>query len=156
MNAKELSAIFRSSGRTLGAVESLTGGLFCETITSVPGASHFFKGGIVTYMTEEKVRLLNVSYEEVDKYGVVSEQIASLMASRGARMLSTDYCVSFTGNAGPETMEGKPVGTVYIGFYCYNKVSVYHFELKGTRDEIRKECVDRAIDILAQLISTNN
>lgn len=156
MNAKELSTIFRNKGRTLSAVESLTGGLFSSTITAISGASHFFKGGIVTYMTEEKVRLLNISYDEIDKYGVVSEQIASLMSARGARMLKSDYCVSFTGNAGPEAMEGKPVGTVYMGFYCYNKVAVYHFQFNGSREQIREECINHAIDILGELVLSNS
>ena len=156
MDAKELSTIFRNKGRTLCAVESLTGGMFSSTITAISGASHFFKGGIVTYMTEEKVRLLNISYDEIDKYGVVSEQIASLMAMRGARILKSDYCVSFTGNAGPEAMEGKPVGTVYIGFYCYNKAIVYRFQLNGTRNQIQQECISRAIDILGELVLSNN
>lgn len=156
MNANDLVKIFREKGRTLGSVESLTGGLFASTMTSIPGASHFYKGGMVTYMTEEKVRLLGVRYEEIDKHGVISKEVASSMALRGAHILKCDYCVSFTGNAGPGVLEDKPVGTVYIAVYCYNRISVYHFEFKGNREQIRKQCVESAINILGDLIVANN
>lgn len=156
MNVNDLAKLFKEKGRTLGSVESLTGGLFASTMTSIPGASHFYKGGMVTYMTEEKVRLLGITYEELDKYGVISKEIAANMALRAAHILKCDYCVSFTGNAGPGVLEDKPVGTVYIGIYCYNIISVYHFEFKGSREEIRKQCVESAINLLADLIVVNN
>lgn len=80
MDSKQINELFRKYGRTLGSVESFTGGLFASDITRVPGASHFYKGGLVTYATDEKVRLLGISYEDVDNYGVVSQEIAGQMA----------------------------------------------------------------------------
>ena len=115
MNKEEISALFKQVGLTLGSVESFTGGLFAREITSVPGASKFYKGGLVTYATEEKVALLGIPQKDVDQYGVVSKEIALQMAELGRKKLNVDYCVSFTGNAGPSAMEGKPVGEIYIG-----------------------------------------
>ena len=115
MNKEEISALFKQVGSTLGSVESFTGGLFAREITSVPGASKFYKGGLVTYATEEKVALLGIPQKDVDQYGVVSKEIALQMAELGRKKLNVEYCVSFTGNAGPSAMEGKPVGEIYIG-----------------------------------------
>lgn len=156
MTTQDLAKLFREKGRTLGSVESFTGGLFAANITSIPGASHFYKGGMITYTNEEKARLLGVPYHEIDQYGVVSEQMASIMVIRAANILKTDYCVSFTGNAGPSSLENKPVGTIFIGFYCYNKIAVYRFELEGNREEIRNQAITLAINILGDLITANN
>ena len=153
MNSEEINKLFREKGYTLGAVESFTGGLFAKEITSVSGASHFFKGALVTYATEEKNRLLDISYEDIDQYGVVSKQIASQMALKGKKLLNVDYCISFTGNAGPTAMEGKEVGEVYIGLAYLDKVEVYQFMLKGTREEVQKEGVNNALRILKKKIS---
>lgn len=148
MDAKEINELFRKEGRTLGSVESFTGGLFAEQITSISGASHFYKGGFVTYFTEEKVRLLGLTYDDIDKYGVVSQETAGAMAGHAKSLLNVDYCVSFTGNAGPEAMEDKPVGEVYISVACYDRVQVYKYNLEGARNEIQKVAVEKAYEIL--------
>ena len=155
MTSEEINKLFRQFGRTLGSVESFTGGLFAETITSVSGASHFYKGGLVTYASEEKNRLLGISYETIDKYGVVSQEVAAQMAANAQKLLNVDYCVSFTGNAGPTAMENKPVGLVFIGIAIYDHVEVYRFELKGSRNDIQKEGVKNALEILAKKILEN-
>ena len=155
MTSEEINKLFRKFGRTLGSVESFTGGLFAETITSVPGASHFYKGGLVTYASEEKNRILGISYETIDKYGVISQEVAAAMAANGQKLLNVDYCVSFTGNAGPTALEGKPVGLVYIGIAIYDYVEVYKFELEGNRQNIQKEGVNNALEILSKKILEN-
>ena len=153
MSSEEINKLFREHGLTLGSVESFTGGLFAKEITRVAGASHFYKGGLVTYATEEKNRLLGISYEDIDQYGVVSEQIAEQMAKNGQQLLNVDVCVSFTGNAGPEAMEGKKVGEIYIGIAYLDKVAVYPFLLKGDRETIQKEGVYNALAILEKKIN---
>ena len=155
MTSEEINKLFRKFGRTLGSVESFTGGLFAETITSVPGASHFYKGGLVTYASEEKNRLLGISYDTIDQYGVVSQEVAAAMASNAQKLLNVDYCVSFTGNAGPTAMEGKPVGLVFIGVAIYDRVEVYRFELEGDRKTIQQEGVNNALEILGKKILEN-
>ena len=156
MTSEEINKLFREHGLTLGSVESFTGGLFAKEITRVSGASHFFKGALVTYATEEKNRLLGIPYEDIDQYGVVSEQIAEAMAKKGQELLNVDVCVSFTGNAGPSAMEGKPVGLVYIGIAIYDRVEVDEFNLLGSRDDIQKEGVRNALELLEKKILENN
>ena len=152
MTSEEINKLFREHGLTLGSVESFTGGLFAKEITRVSGASPYYKGGLVTYATEEKNRLLDIPYEDIDQYGVVSEQIAEAMAKRGQQLLNVDVCVSFTGNAGPDAMEGKPVGEIYIGVAYLDKVEVFPFLLKGDRNTIQKEGVNNALAILEKKI----
>lgn len=156
MNVVTINKLFREYGRTLGSVESFTGGLFAREITKVSGASHFFKGALVTYASEEKNRILGISYNDIDQYGVVSREVAAQMASNGQKLLNVDYCVSFTGNAGPEAMEDKPVGIVYIGIAIYDKVEVYEFHLSGDRDTIQNEGVINALKLLEKKILENN
>ena len=156
IEANEIHKLFHSQQISLGAAESFTGGLFAREITAIPGASNFFKGSIVTYATEEKNRLLGISYDDINKYGVVSEEIASLMASNARQLLNVDYCVSFTGNAGPIPMENKPVGEVYIGIATPNGTEVFKLLLNGDRETIQKEGVRNALYILRQIILKNN
>ena len=156
MNVVTINKLFREYGRTLGSIESFTGGLFAREITKVSGASHFFKGALVTYASEEKNRILGISYDVIDEYGVVSKEVAAQMASNGQKLLNVDYCVSFTGNAGPTAMEGKPVGLIYIGIAIYDKVEVYEFHLSGDRDTIQNEGVNNALKLLEQKILENN
>ena len=151
-NLNELVTLLNKYYLTLSSAESLTGGLFAQTMTEVKGASKFYKGGFVTYMTEEKVRLLGISYDYIDKYGVVSQEIAMQMASNDQSLTKSDLCVSFTGNAGPDAMENKPVGLVYIGIAYFQNVIVGKYQFSGSRNEIRKQCVNVAIDCLIDLI----
>lgn len=152
MTAQDINTLFRKLGLTLGSVESFTGGLFASSIVETPGASHFFKGGLVTYATEEKNRLLGIPYPIIDRYGVVSKEIAAEMAERARKILNVDYCVSFTGNAGPEAMEGKPVGEVHIGFANKESTKVLSLNLSGSRDNIRKEAISQAYKVLTNLL----
>ena len=156
MDAQEINKLFREYGRSLGSVESFTGGLFAKEITAVPGASHFYKGGFVTYATEEKNRILGISYKDIDEHGVVSQEIAALMAMNAQKLLNVDYCVSFTGNAGPEAMEGKPVGEVYIGVATKDNVKVVGYHLDGTREDIQQKGVELALNLLKTSLFENN
>lgn len=148
MSFEDIKKYFIEQGLTLGSIESFTGGLFASNVTKIPGASNFFKGSIITYATEEKERLLGISHEDVEKYGVVSKEIAEQMAVYGRDVLDVDVCISFTGNAGPSVMENKKVGEIYIGLATPEKVEVFPFILKGNREEIQKEAVNESLKIL--------
>lgn len=152
MKAEELHALFTASGRTLGSVESFTGGRFAASMTAIPGASKFFVGSYVTYATYEKIRLLNIPRERVDQYGVVSQEIGGDMAMRGKFLLDSDYCISFTGNAGPTPMENKPVGLIYIGVTAYSMTQVYEYRLQGTREQIIEQALDLGYQHLAIML----
>ena len=151
MKVEKVNSYLRERGLTLGSVESFTGGLFAQQITSVSGASKFYKGGYITYATEEKVNLLLIPQCEVDKYGVVSKEIAYHMANNARQLLKVDVCVSFTGNAGPEAMEGKPVGEVHIGIATKESAQVYSLLLKGNRNENQAQAVDYALEKLLKI-----
>ena len=140
-----------NEGMTLGSVESFTGGLFASTITSISGASNFYKGSYVTYATEEKIRLISVPESVINQFGVVSREVAYYMANNGRQLLNTDVCVSFTGNAGPDAMENKPVGEVHIGIATASSAQIYSSNLEGSRDEIRKQAMEFVLKKLTTL-----
>ncbi len=122
---------------TLASVESFTGGLFAATIVEKPGSSKYFKGSIVTYHNDVKDKLgVNVAN------GVINSNTALEMAKRGKEFFNVDYCIAFTGNAGPSAMEDKPVGLFYIAI----NNQVYEFFYPNlSRNEIRKKAVEIAI-----------
>ena len=139
---KSLIERLKRDGLTIGSCESLTAGLFASTIAEVSGASAVLKGGIITYWTECKVNVVHVSEEVVRQYGVVSAQCAREMAEKARVLLDVDVCVSFTGNAGPDTMEGKPAGLVYCAIADHTHTKVYEFQLAQKRNALRKELVE--------------
>ncbi len=122
---------------TLASVESFTGGLFAATIVEKPGSSKYFKGSIVTYHNDVKDKL-GVNVEN----GVINSNTALEMAKKGKEFFNVDYCIAFTGNAGPSAMEDKPVGLFYIAI----NNQVYEFFYPNlSRNEIRKKAVEIAI-----------
>lgn len=134
----ELVKLLKESKLTISAAESLTGGLFQQEITSIPGTSAILKGGIVCYTNEVKHKVLNVKQETIDTYGVVSEQCAKELAENVAKLTNADIGISFTGVAGPDESEGKPVGTVYIGMALKGAEAVVEkLNLGGTREANR-------------------
>ena len=119
-------------------------------------ASKFFKGGIVSYATEEKIRIVGVNENTVKQFGVVSQEVAAEMVGHGKFLLNVDYCISFTGNAGPDAMENKPVGEIYIGVCTQDLAQVQKFMLSGTRDEIQNQAVSLGIEMLKNMIFEKN
>ena len=139
---EKLFKAYKEKGLTLGSVESMTGGLFSAKFTEIPGVSAVFKGGIVTYSCEEKINLVGVKKETIEKFGVVSEEVAKEMAELGRKVLNVDVCVSVTGNAGP-TCEpgGKPAGCFYVGIASKKGVSVKHYQISQKRNDVRNGAV---------------
>lgn len=111
----ELSKTLQEKQLTIAAAESLTGGLFQKELTAIPGAGSLLKGGVVCYTPEVKQNVLKVQKETIETHGVVSSQCAQELAENVAKMMNADIGISFTGVAGPDELEGKPVGTVYVG-----------------------------------------
>ena len=133
---------YKEKGLTLGSVESMTGGLFSAKFTEIPGSSAVFKGGIVTYSAEEKINIVGVKKKTIEKYGVVSEQVAIEMAELGRKLLNVDVCVSVTGNAGPTTEPGgKPVGCFYVGVSSKNGTFAKEYLQPLKRNEVRNSAV---------------
>ncbi|MGF3055669.1 CinA family protein [Microbacterium sp. YY-01] len=146
----DLVARLRQRGWQLATAESLTGGALCSTIVSVPGASQVLVGGVVAYATEIKQHLLRVDPGLLREHGPVHADVARQMAENVGAVLAPDAAVtpvglSTTGIAGPDSPDGQPVGTVYIGVSTANDTIVRRFLFEGDRASIRQQSVDAAI-----------
>lgn len=139
---KKLLQNLAEKSLTLGSVESMTGGLFAGKFTSIPGSSKVFKGSIVTYATEIKEKVVGVNIETIEKYGVVSEEVAKEMAEKGRTLLNVDICVSVTGNAGP-TCEpgGKPAGFYCVAVATKDGIVAKSFQKRSKRNGVRNSAV---------------
>ncbi|CAM3130704.1 CinA family protein [Lentilactobacillus buchneri] len=138
---------------TITAAESLTAGEFQSTLGNVPGVSEVFEGGFVTYSNQVKEQLLQIPSEVIDENGVVSEPTAIWMANQARSIMNKDLGVSFTGVAGPDTLEGDPAGTVWIGIaygtqYTYAK----QFHFTGDRNQIRAAAVKAGLEMALDMI----
>ena len=138
-----VAKLLRQSGLTLGLSESLTGGLVGARLTAVPGASDFFRGGIVSYAGEVKRGLLGVP-----EGPVVSEAAAVAMARGAARVLGADVGLGVTGVAGPTEQDGQPVGTVWLGLALDGTASATQIRLPGGREQVRQLATISLLDLL--------
>lgn len=133
-------------------MESLTGGLFSETFTRIPGASKAFRGAIVSYQDDVK-KNFGVKEDTLDAFGAISMECAKEMAIKASYHFASDVAISFTGNAGPDAAEDKPVGMVFIAIKIDSTLYGYELALSGDRDEIRRQCVDFAFEQLCFLLN---
>jgi nicotinamide-nucleotide amidase len=150
VDAQALETVTRltAAGATLATAESLTGGLLGAVITTVPGASAVYRGGVVAYATEVKVGLLGVPQDLVDEYGVVSAECAERMAVEVRSRTGSSYALSTTGVAGPDEQEGQPVGTVFVGMAGPGGPRTARLELVGDRQRIREGACAQALALL--------
>ena len=139
--SKELSDKFWKEGLTLATAESCTAGNIAAVITSIPGSSHFYKGGIIAYSDEVKVNLLGVNPETLEENGAVCEEVVIEMAKGAMKSMNSDCAVATSGIAGPTggTPE-KPVGTVWIAVTMKDKVMT----MKASGDEGRNKNIENA------------
>ena len=141
---------------TLSTAESCTGGNIAKMITSVAGASQFFKGSIVAYSAKVKHDILGVSSETIKKYSVVSEQVAQEMAVQCKKLLQTDFAIATTGNAGPTTDKtDKTVGVVFVAIATPNKVLVEEFYFGQPREKVIERSSVKALEMLRKEILKN-
>ena len=138
-------------GRTLVTAESITGGGIGALLTSIPGASAVYKGGIISYCDEVKASALGVDPELLRSVGAVSAPVAESMA-RGAReVLRADVAVSVTGLAGPDgDSYGNPVGTVFIGYSDASRTLAREHRFSGTRQQIRESTLRAALTLILE------
>ena len=130
----EVGVLLKEKGLTLGTVESATGGLISHLITNVSGSSDYFKGAVVSYANEIKMKIIGVRESTLKKYGSVSPLVAEEMAQGGRKLLNVDICVADTGIAGPgSAAPGKAVGLFYVGLATREGVSNRKHEFHGTR-----------------------
>ena len=144
--------LLSARGATVSVAESLTGGLLGSSLTEATGCSAVFLGGVVAYSPFIKEEVLGVSAADVEKYSVVSEQIAAQMATGVQQAMGSTYGLSTTGEAGPDPATDNPVGTVYIGLAHPSGVEVFKKQFHGDRDAIRKRASLMAIDLLRRWV----
>lgn len=134
---------------SLAVAESCTGGLLSDLITSIPGSSNSFLGGIICYSNALKHKLLGVPMEVLEGEGApgaVSSETAVILAENLLTTTGSDFGISVTGVAGPGTSEGKPVGLVYIGFAQKNaETQVITLQLSGNRESIKHRSAKSAL-----------
>jgi PncC family amidohydrolase len=130
-------------GQTVGCAESLTGGGLAALLSATPGASATFAGGVVTYATELKRRLLAVTATDV-----ISGECAVQMAVGARELLEVDWALSTTGVAGPDLQEGQPAGTVFVGLAGGETARFVRLGLEGDRAAIRSGACAGALDLL--------
>ena len=135
--------------KTIATAESCTGGGIGAALTSVPGISRIYKGGVVTYTDEVKSALLNVDKELIGERGAVSAPVAQAMARNVKALLNADVGISTTGLAGPDGDDrGNPVGTVYIGYADAQKCICKEFHFSGGRESVRDQAVLEALKLI--------
>jgi len=140
-------AHLRQAHMTLAVAESLTGGMVGELLTSVPGSSASFLGGVVSYTNSIKHRLLGVPLDLLEQHGAVSAPVAEAMARGVRERFGADLAVSTTGVAGPGDLSPtQPAGLVYVGIAWAGGTAHTHFSWVGTRDEIRRRAAKLALN----------
>ena len=139
--------------KSITAAESLTAGLFQATLADFSGVSAIFNGGFVTYSLEEKSKMLDISEQELKKHGVVSEFTAKKMAEQARLKTQSDYGVSLTGVAGPDSLEGHPTGTVFIGLAHAKGTEVIKANIAGrSRADVRQIAVMHAFNLVRKAL----
>ena len=139
--------------KSITAAESLTAGLFQATLADFSGVSAIFNGGFVTYSLEEKSKMLDISKQELKEHGVVSEFTARKMAEQARIKIQSDYGVSLTGVAGPDSLEGHPAGTVFIGLAHAKGTEVIKANIAGrSRADVRHIAVMHAFNLVRKAL----
>ena len=141
-------------GLTVATAESLTGGLACAALTSVPGSSETVRGGVVSYASDVKADLLGVDPERLATVGAVDAGVAAQMAEGVCRLLGADVGLATTGVAGPGPADGMPAGTVFVAAFgpWRSGPQTRALALVGDRDEVRAATVDAVLDLLGELL----
>ncbi len=154
MNIEEkVGELLKSQKMTLSTAESCTGGGVAALITSVPGSSEYFKGGIVAYSNEVKTSLLHVSPETLEKHGAVSQETVIEMARGAMEALKTNCAIATSGIAGPGGgTPQKPVGTIWMAVACKGKIVTRQEEGDLGRSGNVRRTIQDALRLLADLL----
>jgi nicotinamide-nucleotide amidase len=140
--------LLQERGWTLGVAESVTGGLVGGRLTSIPGSSAVFRGGVISYASDVKFDVLGV-----DRGPVVSEEAAVQMAIGAQRVIGSDVAIALTGVAGPDEQDGRPAGTLCIGVALPDGTTFSTTNtLPGLRDQMRQYSVITALSFLRGIL----
>jgi len=151
-----LGKLLSQNKKTIATAESCTGGKLAQIITSIPGSSQYFKGSIVSYSKEIKIKILGVSEETINKFSVVSEEVAIEMATQIRKIMSTNYGIGITGNAGPTTDDtDEEVGVVFIALATSNGLVSEKFNFGQPREKVIDRAVNKSMEMLQKEILKN-
>jgi nicotinamide-nucleotide amidase len=145
--------LLKSKGKTVATAESCTGGYIAHLLTSIPGSSHYFKGGVVSYANEIKESLLGVDPQTLAAHGAVSEETVQQMVRGALAHLNTDYAIATSGIMGPDggTPE-KPVGTVWIAVGSSQKTVTLKTSFRFDRERNIELAARNALNLLRKFI----
>lgn len=145
--------LLKKYNKTISTAESCTGGKIAQIITSVPGASNYFKGSVVSYATETKINVLGIPSSVIKEHTVVSAAVASAMALSVKSIMKSDYGIATTGNAGPSKGDGNSeIGTVFIALATPNEVIVEEFNFGQPREKVIDRAVVKSLEMLQKEI----
>lgn len=148
-----LGRLLQQQGKTISTAESCTGGKIAQMLTSVAGASNYFRGSVVSYATDTKISVLGVEAQTIENFSVVSADVALEMALGIQKLMKTDYAIATTGNAGPDKGEAvAEVGTVFIALATPNQVIVEEFNFGQPREKVIDRTANKALEILQKEI----
>ena len=148
--------LLRQQQKTISTAESCTGGKIAEALTSVSGASKYFKGSVVSYATETKINVLGISEALIKQHSVVSAEVAKQMAISVKKIMKTDYAIATTGNAGPAKGESiAEIGTVFIALATPNEVIVEEFNFGQPREKVIDRTVIKSLEMMREEILKN-
>lgn len=152
--AQAIAESCRRTGHTVAVAESCTGGLVAAALTEIPGASSWFRGGVVTYATDTKHSLLGVPADLLKTEGPVCSETARAMAEGVRRLLGSDVSVSVTGLAGPDGDPERaiPVGTVFIGWATASASGAEPHRFEGDREAVRHQAREAALARILALL----
>ncbi|MCY7192153.1 competence/damage-inducible protein A [Streptococcus gallolyticus] len=151
--ARVVFDLLKEKHKTITAAESLTAGLFQSSIADFSGASAVFNGGFVTYGIEEKSKMLHIPLEDLQEHGVVSHFTAEKMAEQSRLLTNADFGIGLTGVAGPDSLEGHPAGTVFIGIATREKVHSIRVVIGGrSRSDVRYIATLYAFNLVRQAL----
>jgi len=143
-------------GQTIAVAESCTGGGLGAELTSIPGSSEAFVGGVIAYSDRIKMDLLNVSEEALDRHGAVSKRVAEEMAAGARSVCKADWGIGITGVAGPGGGSAeKPIGTVWIAVVGPGSTTV-RIVFDGDRSQVREQATTQALEMLLALAEVSH
>jgi nicotinamide-nucleotide amidase len=145
--------MLKKQHKTLSTAESCTGGKIAASLTSLAGASSYFKGSVVSYATEAKMDVLGVPDGLIKEFSVVSAEVASAMALAVKEIMKTDYAIATTGNAGPSKGDEKAeIGTVFIAIATPSEVIVKEYNFGQPREKVIDRAVIKSLEMLKEEI----
>ena len=155
--SREISQMLWEMEKTVGTAESCTGGRIAEAIIAVPGASKYFKGGIISYVNEIKESLLGVSAQVLEEKTAVCEEVAIQMVIGACKSLNTDYAISATGFAGPTGGTKEiPVGTIWLACGSQEKQMTLKVEEDHGRDINLAIATNKAMQMFLEFLKTED